>query len=82
MVENLSGGDGNSSQYCFFGTDRTSAEPVEDTETTGFVAEFVSILFSFLFLCFCSCVCLCLIVLPCFYTVCFVQISNCSTCSS
>lgn len=31
------------SNTCLFcGTDRSSSEPVEDTDTTGFVAEFVS----------------------------------------
>lgn len=43
-------------------TDRTSSEPVEDTDTTSFVAEFVStFLYSFLQ----SCVCLTVIVLTC-----------------
>lgn len=66
MVENLSVGVSNSSQnwsLFFFGTDRTSAEPVEDTETTAFVAEFVSAFFFFfipLFLSMCLSLSYCL----------------------
>lgn len=39
-------GDSDNLQYwslfLYFGIDRTSSEPVEDTDTTGFLAEFVS----------------------------------------
>lgn len=63
-VDDMSRGDSDNSQYSLlFGIDRSSSEPVEDTDTTGFVAEFVSTFSLF----FPTVMCLynCLVVLTC-----------------
>lgn len=72
MVEILCRGEGDSahsSSLFLFTADRSSAEPVEDTETTEFVSMSLSLS---LFVSLCSCPRLCLVVFICFGTLCFL----------